>query len=173
MRKKQVIFIVGKSGSGKTSISKLLGKHFKCDVLSFSKIGRKTGENISIKEINVIHNQIIKCICEKICTDQFLIVEGVASIDVLRSIKEKYDTVTFFINVPLRERISRIAERECCTYYCAKEIEDAKERGKQKVGLNKVIEEADEVVNGSGDLEEILADMINKMTKYMDVENGC
>ena len=172
MRKIQVIFIVGKSGSGKTSISKMLGEYFECDVLSFSKIGRKTGENISIKEINMIHNQIIKCICEKICTDQFIIVEGIASIDVLRSIKEKYDTVTFFINVPLTDRISRIAERECCTYSCAKEIEYAKERGKQKVGLDKVIEEADEVVNGRGDLKEILANMIYKMTEYMDVENG-
>ena len=167
----QLVLIVGKSGSGKTSISKLLGKYFDCEVLNFSKIGRKTDEDISTEEINMIHDQIINCICEKANAEEFIIIEGIASIDVMKKLKEIFNTIVFFLDVPLEIRINRIAERESCTYLCAKEIESANEVGKQKEGLDKVIKEADVIVDGSVGLKEMLSTIVKIINKCTSVEN--
>ena len=66
----------------------------------------------------------------------------------------------FFIDVPDQIRWERIAQREDVTLEEAAEIDRSKERGKQKSGLSRVIDQADHVLDGNRTTEALAREVI-------------
>ncbi len=167
--KKQIVVIIGRSGSGKTSIAKFLSKTYNCDSLGFSYAGKYIATmKVDSQELKEIDEYILVCIESSVNRSGLVIVEGLASINVLLNLrKDSYNVCIIYIDTEKDERIHRIAKRENCSIERAVLIEYDKDQGKKAIGIDDVIRLADYRINGNMTFSKVKQDVMQVFSEVL------
>lgn len=164
-----VINIIGHSGSGKTTLVRKLAEHFHCEELGFSYAGRElASEEAHSCRFNEINEYIYSCITAAVNRSSMVIVDGLASIDVVQTLENQgYSILTIYLETSYDERINRISSREFCSTEDALAIEKAKAKGKGAAGLNYVISRADFTFDATQSMDSLVDSVVSCINGFM------
>lgn len=162
---KMILIIVGHSGAGKSTVATeflQIARYNSWDLLTFAKIGKniankkgfsRLGEYFEGTDRNVfkreLGEELLGEISVKMKKTEYLVIEGLVYYDIVLSIKNKYKKVLVVnIDVPYEIRIERIAEKLNTTLESARKNEKNKSKLKHTIGIDKVIDCADYILDG-------------------------
>lgn len=98
---------------------------------------------------------ILNIINKQLSNRDVVIVDGLYIDDVVRVLKENYNCKMMYLETDNNIRYERISERLCITIEQAKKENEIKERLKDEVGIDTLIESADYVIDGNKSINEI------------------
>lgn len=159
------ILIIGHTGAGKSTISKIISELTGLKVYSFHVEGRIMGENPSnVRLVDSIKASIVDTIMDAILFEKQIIIDGLSSYQIVNELELKgISFFVIFLDTPYRKRLQNIMQREKCSYFQAVSVEKCKETAKTAAGIDWIIEKADIVIDGNssrikikGELEFIL-----------------
>lgn len=165
---KKIYIITGRTGAGKSTLCQRLEEYFNYPLLSFASMGKKfaneNGHN-RIRECHLamglnefktkISQHILNIINEQLTTSDTIIVDGLYIDDVVRLLKENYNCKMMYLKTDDNIRYERISQRLSITIEQAKKENEIKERLKDEVGIDKLIENADYIINGNKSTDEV------------------
>jgi dephospho-CoA kinase len=167
---KEMVLIVGYTGSGKTSITEQVAEKLGKSFASFNQIARSYVQSLGYKGVrdywtktdssDFVQN-LNKYILQYFYSSKCSIFEGLPSISVLNALKSssQYQLRVVYLDVPFKIRKNRVLKR--CKYdeqkaYCEIEL---KHEFKQALGIEKVISEADKTIDASRPFEDVILDV--------------
>lgn len=158
---KNVFVVIGRTGAGKTTLCKSLEEQFHFPLLSFASMGKKFANAQGYERIRQCHlamplekfkdgiaNYMLEVIDKELEENDVLLLDGVYVDVAIASLKQKYNCKVIYLKVEENIRYERIAKRLSVSIEQAKEENAIKERLKDDVGIAKLLEEADFVLDG-------------------------
>lgn len=107
-----------------------------------------------------------KSIAKRVESDS-VIIDGVSSKMVVDKICNKYDVVNLHVDTNYDLRIKHLMNRYKCSCEQAKVIEKEKEDVKNPRGLDELICEADIILDGRKNVEELISEAIVKINEFL------
>lgn len=173
-----IFIIVGHTGAGKTCVAKEISERHDLPVVSFSHCGKSIAQKKGLRRIrdcwNVMDKEdfsaemasaIFLDLNKKSKISNTIIIEGLYSEKVLNVLKKTYSNVIIvYISVSEKVRLERISNRINQSHTLINKDNDLiaykeneiKETIKNYLGLQRIIEQADFVINGEDDLIEVI-----------------
>lgn len=102
---------------------------------------------------------ILNTINEQLSSSDIVIVDGLYIDDVVRVLKENYNCKMMYLETDNNIRYERISKRLSITIEQAKKENEIKERLKDEVGIDRLIESADYVIDGNKSINEVFEDV--------------
>lgn len=165
---KKIFIITGRTGSGKTTLCQRLKEYFNYPLLTFASMGKKFANANGYNRIRECHlameliefktkisQHILNIIDEQLRNSEAVIVDGLYIDDVVRILRENYNCKIMYLKTEDNIRYERISQRLSITIEQAKKENEIKERLKDEVGIDRLIESADYVINGSKSINEV------------------
>lgn len=171
---KKVLVIVGHTGAGKSTVCEKLAKLYGIPLISFAEVGKKFSNNLGYKRIrecyksigvaefkNVFSKYFFDRISECLKESDSLLVDGLYLDDIATKLRESYETLYVYIEVPEGMCITRVAERLNESYEQVEDEYRLKENLKETLGNTYIINTADIIINGAKSKEDVCEDIIN------------
>ena len=168
---KKIFIITGRTGAGKSTLCQKLEEYFNYPLLSFASMGKKFANANGYNRIRECHlamglnefktkisQHILNIINEQLSNSDVVIVDGLYIDDVVRILKENYNCKTMYLETDNNIRYERISKRLFITIEQAKKENEIKERLKDEVGIDTLIESADYVIDGNKSINEVFED---------------
>lgn len=168
---KKIFIITGRTGAGKSTLCKRLESHFNYPLLTFASMGKKFANANGYNRIRECHlamgievfkreisKHILETISEQLKKCDNVIIDGLYIDDVVSTLKENYNCKMLYLKTDDDIRYERISERLSITIEQAKEENAIKERLKDEVGIEKLIENADYLIDGNKTADEVFED---------------
>ena len=165
---KRIFIITGRTGAGKSTLCNHLEEYFKVPLLSFATMGKKFANANGYERIRECHlamelnefktkisQYILNIINEELVICDTIIMDGLYIDDVIKVLKENYNCKVVYLKTDDDVRYKRISERLSITIEQAKKENEIKERLKNDVGINWLIENANYVVDGNQSVDEV------------------
>lgn len=133
-----VLIIAGKTGSGKSFLTKKICKEFSIKSVCLSHLGLELSTTRNPKVIKEIENRMFDLIYKTAFREKITVVDGLSSINIVNELKKYFNVFVCFLSVKRRKRIKNLLQREHLELGIIKKIEKEKEKNKRKSGLNKV-----------------------------------
>lgn len=138
-----VLIIAGKTGSGKSVLTKKICKEFNLKSVCLSPLGLELSTTRNPKAIEEIENRMFDLIYNTAFREEITVVDGLSSINVVNELKKHFHVFVCFLSVKRDKRIHNLLQREHLELGIVKKIEKEKEKNKRKSGLNKMRRIAD------------------------------
>lgn len=168
---KKIFIITGRTGAGKSTLCQKLEEYFSYPLLSFANMGKKFANENGYNRIRECHlamelsefktkisQYILNIIAEQLNTSDTVIIDGLYIDDVVSTLKENYNCNIMYLNTDDNIRYKRISQRLSITIEQAKKENEIKERLKNEVGIERLIKNADYVINGNKSICEVFED---------------
>lgn len=176
---KGILVIVGRSGSGKSTIAKELSLYYKQPLLTFSKMGRELARKkglSNLKEYYVSANEkefrdelgqhLMEEISMGLQKSNFVIIDDLIYDKVVLMIRKKFLNVLIFnIEVPYEIRVKRIADRLSVTIKEAQKVEKEKADLKEAIGIENVLKNCEYILDGRKSIQELIEEFIGLVEK--------
>ena len=174
---KNIFIITGRSGAGKTTLCKKLEAVLNYPLLTFASMGKsfanENGYNKIIEcylamekeEFNTqISEYMLNIMKETLDTCNTIIIDGLYMYELTKTLKEDYNCTVIYLKLDENTRYERIAKRRALTMEEAKNENELKEKQKNDAGIDKLIEEADYIIDGRKKEEDVF-DTAKKLIK--------
>lgn len=168
---KKIFIITGRTGAGKTTLCKRLEEYFNYPLLTFASMGKKfanaNGYNrirechlaMELNEFKIkISQYILNIIDEQLENSESVLIDGLYIDDVVKILKENYNCKMMYLQTDDNIRYERVAQRLSITIEQAKKENEIKERLKNEVGIEKIIQNADYIIDGNKSMDEVFED---------------
>lgn len=165
---KEIFIITGRTGAGKTTLCKRVEEYFNYPLITFASMGKKFANENGYNRLRECHlamgleefkakisEHILDTISECLKTYDNIIIDGLYIDDVVRVLKENYSCKMMYLKTDDDIRYERIGKRLSITIEKAKEENAIKERLKDEVGIEKLIEDADFIIDGNKEPDEV------------------
>lgn len=165
---KKIFIITGRTGAGKSTLCQRLEEYFKYPLLSFASMGKKfansNGYNrirecylaMGLNEFKTKMSQyILNIINKQLSNSDIVIVDGLYIDDVIGILKENYNCKIIYLRTNNSIRYERISQRLSIAIEEAKKENQIKERLKDEVGIDRLIENADYIINGNKSIDQV------------------
>lgn len=168
---KKIFIITGRTGAGKTTLCKRLEEYFNYPLLTFASMGKKFANANGYNRIRECHlamelnefktkisRYILNIIDEQLENSEIVLIYGLYIDDVVRILKENYNCKMMYLQTDDNIRYERVAQRLSITIEQAKKENEIKERLKNEVGIEKIIQNADYIIDGNKSMDEVFED---------------
>lgn len=165
---KRIIIITGKTGAGKSTLCKSLQEYFQFPLLSFANMGKEFANkngyqrirqcNLDMKLedfIEGISTHIFDTIDKQLNTCDYILVDGLYIAKTVLKLKEKYECNVIYLQSSDITRYQRIAKRLSITIEQAKEENKIKEKLKDDVGIEILIKNSNQTIDGDKNKDEV------------------
>lgn len=174
MRNNIIVVIVGDSGSGKTTVAKMLHEYYSVPLLSFSSMGKELSV---MKGYSRLRDFFLNCSKEVFCSElndylmkrilafsecnSCFIIEGLVSSQIIKKLKDEFRNIhVVMIRVDKSVRINRIAARLSCSIEDAMNEDAVKAKIKKALGIDEVTALSDYIVEGNQKESEIFNEFL-------------
>lgn len=177
---KKIIIITGKTGAGKSTLCKSLEEYFHYPLLTFASMGKKFANENGYHRIRECHlamdleefiegisYHIFNTIDKELNTHDIVLVDGLYIDKTVVRLKEKYTCSILYLNTSDNVRYQRIAKRLSITVEQAKIENNVKEKLKEDVGIDTLIQNSDCIIDGNQRQNEIFKDTKDYIEKYI------
>lgn len=165
---KKIFIITGRTGAGKSTLCEKLEEYFNYPLLSFANMGKKFANTNGYNRIRECHlamelnefktkmsEYILNIISKQLSRSDVIIIDGLYIDDVVRTLKENYNCKVIYLKTDDVIRYERISQRLSITIEQAKKENEIKERLKDEVGIDTLIENADCIIDGNKTIDEV------------------
>lgn len=175
---KKIYIITGRTGSGKSTICERIADEFNITLLSFAKIGKKVAVDQGFNRIRECYltmeldmfktkmgEHFLNSIEKVLENEDSVLIDGLYLDIVVTKLKEKYLCTIIYINTTDAVRYKRIADRLLIPLDQAIAENEIKERLKNEVGINELINLVDYEIDGDVSSENVyqnVAEIIKK-----------
>lgn len=174
MRDNIIVVIAGDSGSGKTTVARMLHEYYCVPLLTFSSMGKELSE---MKGYSRLRDFFLNCPQEIFCSElndyltkkilafsegnSCFIVEGLISSQVIKTLKNEFKNI-YIVTIQVDEsvRIKRIATRLSCSTKDAMDENALKSRIKKILGIDEITALSNYIVDGNRKESEVFNEFL-------------
>lgn len=173
-----IICIVGYSGSGKSTICKLVGETLNIPVFKYgaevTKIINNAGYKKSREYVNengiesyekLIESNIIPSLKKFMKDNKFFIIDGIVGDEIYNKLNKKNELYSIYIKLDKIKRINRLIKREKLDRNNAIDELEIKDGIKINCGLDIIISKANVIVNGDKPQRKVVSEVLKIIEK--------